>query len=157
MKWPWSPKHYDHDAEREKFLNSIPAVQETPAAAEEKHMASFTSILSDVGSGLKKFFSVVIGAAEVAEPFIDVLFPGFAVLYNTTVAAAANAEANAIAAGAQNGTGAQKLAFVVSAIEKDFNSYTSANGLVAPSQAVIEAYVNAVVASINAIPATKAS
>lgn len=26
MRWPWSPKHYDHDAERGKFLNSIPKI-----------------------------------------------------------------------------------------------------------------------------------
>src|ERR1700735_3154606 len=120
-------------------------------------MASFTSILSDIGSGLKKFFSVVVGAAAVADPIVDTISPGLAALYNTTVTAVANAEAAAIAAGQQNGTGPQKLALVVSSIESAFNTYASANGLAAPSVSVIENYVNAVVASINAIPATKAS
>jgi hypothetical protein len=119
-------------------------------------MASFTSILSDIGTGLKKFFSVVVGAAAVAEPIVDTIFPGLAALYNTTVAAVANAEAAAIAAGQQNGTGPQKLSLVVAAIESSFNTYASSNGLAAPSTAVIENYVNAVVASINAIPAVKA-
>ena len=120
-------------------------------------MASFTSILSDIGKGLKKIFTIGVDAAVVAEPFVDAIFPGFSGLYNSTVAAVANAEANAIAAGAQNGTGAQKLAFVVSAIETDFNAYTKSAGLPTASAQVIEGYVNAVVASLNAIPSTPAA
>lgn len=113
---------------------------------------SFTSILGDIGKGLKVFFTGTVKVAEFAEPFVDVIFPGIAPLYNTTVTAVAHAETAAIAAGAQNGTGAQKLAFVVSSIEGDFNAYAAANGLPAPTAAVIETYVNAVVASLNAIP-----
>lgn len=120
-------------------------------------MASFTSILSDIGNGFKKFFSIVVGAAVVAEPIVDTLFPGIAALYNTTVAAVANAEAAAVAASQQNGTGPQKLALVVTAVESAFNTYASANGLAAPTVATIENYVNAVVASLNAIPAAKKS
>jgi hypothetical protein len=115
---------------------------------------SFTSILGDIGKGLKKVFSVGVEAAVVAEPFVDVVFPGVASLYNTTVKAVSNAEANAIAAGAQNGTGAQKLAFVVQSIESDMNAYLLANGLPVATPQVIENYVNAVVASLNAIPSS---
>lgn len=115
---------------------------------------SFKSILSDIGKGLKKVFSVAVDAAVVAEPFVDVVFPGVAALYNTTVKAVSNAEANAIAAGAQNGSGAQKLAFVIQSIEGDFNAYAVANGLPLATPQVIETYVNAVVASLNAIPST---
>lgn len=120
-------------------------------------MASFTSILSDIGKGLKKFFTVAVGVAVAAEPIVDILFPGVAVLYNSTVTAVGNAENAAIAAGNQTGTGAQKLAFVVAAIEKDFNAYALANGLPAQTTATVEAYVNAVVASLNAIPSAKAA
>lgn len=112
----------------------------------------FTSILADIGRAFKKIFSIGVTAALVTEPIIDTLFPGVAPLYNTTVTAVANAESHAIAAGAQNGTGAQKLAFVVAAIESDFNAYTAANGLPTPTASIIETYVNAVVASLNAIP-----
>jgi len=119
-------------------------------------MASFTSILQDIGKGFKKIFSVVVDAAVVAEPIVDTLFPGLASLYNTTVLAVANAENAAISAGAQNGTGVQKLALVVASIESSFNAYAKANGLAAPTTATIEAYVNAVVASLNAIPNTAA-
>jgi hypothetical protein len=115
---------------------------------------SFISILSDIGKGLKKVFAVGVDVAKIAEPFVDTIFPGISALYNTTVTAVSNAEANAIAAGAQTGTGAQKLAFVVQSIESDFNAYALANGLPAATPQVIENYVNAVVASLNAIPSS---
>lgn len=116
-------------------------------------MASFKSILSDIGNGLKKFFSVVDSVAKAAEPIVDVAFPGIAGLYNATVAEVGNAETAAIAAGAQSGTGAQKLAAVVAAITPTFTQYAAANGLSAPTASIITNYVNAVVASLNAIPA----
>jgi len=117
-------------------------------------MASFTSILKDVGNGLKKFFTVVVGVGEVAAPFIDVVFPNIAPLYNTTLAAVANAEAASIAAGAQGTSGPQKLALVVSTIESSFNAYLASIGVKTPATtAQIETYVNGVVASLNAIPA----
>lgn len=115
-------------------------------------MASFTSILSDVGKGLKKFFSIVLGVAQVAEPIIDVAFPGLAVLYNATVNEAVKAEAAAIAAGQQNGTGAQKLAMVIAAVTPQVVAFAAQNGLPAPTAATITNYVNAVVATLNAIP-----
>lgn len=116
-------------------------------------MASFKSILSDIGSGLKKFFSVAVEAAQVAAPFVDVAFPGIGPLYTATVAAAAQAEAAAVAAGQQNGTGPQKLAMVVATIEKQFQTYAAANGISSVTVTTIENWVNAVVASLNAIPA----
>jgi hypothetical protein len=114
-------------------------------------MASFTSILSDIGNALKKVFGIGIKVAEVAEPIIDIAFPGIAALYNLTVTAAANAETNAIAAGAQAGTGPQKLATVIAAITSDFEAYATAAGIPF-TQATITAWVNAVVATLNAIP-----
>lgn len=115
-------------------------------------MASFKTILSDIGNGLKKFFSLADGIAKDIEPIVDVAFPGIANLYNTTVTEVGNAETAAIAAGAQSGTGGQKLAAVVTAITPYFIQYASQNGLPAPTSAVITNYVNAVVASLNAIP-----
>lgn len=123
-------------------------------------MASFTSILSDIGNGIKKVFTVITGIAKDAEPFVDLAtatMPGIPQLYNATVNAVIQAETAAIAAGKQNGTGAQKLALVTASIESAFNTYAASNGLAIPSQATVEAYVNAVVASLNAIPAAKAS
>lgn len=121
-------------------------------------MTNFKTILSDIGSGLKKFFSLAIPAAAAAAPIVDVAFPGISALYDTTVAAAAQAEAAALAAGASSGSsGAQKLALVVSAIEAQFKSYAAANGIANVTVTMIENWVNAVVASLNAIPASTAA
>lgn len=120
-------------------------------------MANFKTILSDIGNGLKKFFSAADKVAAVVEPIVDVAFPGIASLYNSTVTEVGNAETAAIAAGAQSGSGAQKLAAVVAAITPTFAQYAQANGLPAPTSAVIANYVNAVVASLNAIPAASSS
>jgi hypothetical protein len=108
-------------------------------------MASFTSILSDIGSALKKFFTGAVQVATAVEPFVDALLPGIATLYNSILAEVAKAETAAIAAGQQNGTGEQKLALVVQAIVTQFPQYT-------PAQLTI--IINGVVAGLNAIPAT---
>lgn len=120
-------------------------------------MASFTSILSDIGNGFKKFFTGAVHVAEAAEPFIAIIFPGISPLFNAVVAEVGKAEALAAAAGAQQGTGAQKLALVLASVEDSFNKYAAANNLVAPNAAQIEAAVNAAVAFLNAIPAVKAA
>ena len=117
-------------------------------------MASFTSILTGVAHGFKKFFGGAVKVAQAAEPFVDIAFPGIAMLYNTTVNEVAKAEAAAIVAGTQSGTGAQKLAMVLAAIEPAFTEYATQTGIPSTQRAqVIENWVNAVVASLNAIPA----
>jgi|HubBroStandDraft_5_1064220.scaffolds.fasta_scaffold450484_1 hypothetical protein len=116
-------------------------------------MASFTSILSDIGNAFKKIFSVGVAVATAAEPFVDTLFPGVSALFNAVAAEAAKIEASAVAAGAQSGTGAQKLAAVTAAVEGAFNTYAQQNGLALPSTTVVENAVNGVVAFLNALPA----
>jgi hypothetical protein len=115
-------------------------------------MASFTSILSNIGNGLKKFFGVAVTVAQAAEPIVAVAFPGLSGLFNTTVNEIAKVEGLAIAAGSQTGTGAQKLALVIQAIETEYNTFAAKNG-VTYNPANVEAWVNAIVASLNAIPA----
>ena len=119
-------------------------------------MSSFSSILSSIGHGLKVFFTGAVKVAQAAEPFVDVVFPGIGSLYNSTVNAVSAAESHAIAAGAQNGSGAKKLELVVKAIESDFAAYAKSNGITYDSSHV-EAWVNAVVASLNAIPSGTSS
>lgn len=121
-------------------------------------MASFASILSAVGHGLKVFFTGAVKVAVAAEPIVDIAFPGISVLYNATVNEVAKAEAAAIAAGQQNGTGAQKLALVVAAITPVFEEYATQTGIPsAQKEQTIINWVNAVVASLNAIPAPPAA
>ena len=109
---------------------------------------SFISILQDVGASLKKFFGIAVPEATALEPFVDQLFPGIAPLYNAVLAEVGKAEAAAIAAGTQNGTGAQKLALVIQAIAAQFPQYT-------PAQ--LTTIINGVVAGLNAIPAATAA
>ena len=114
-------------------------------------MASFESVLSAIGNTLKKFFTEAVVVAKSAEPFIDVCFPGIGILYNTTVNAVAQAETAAIAAGSQSGTGVQKLAYVVAAIDTDFKAYATAQGIKYDDTTVTN-WVNAVVATLNGLP-----
>ena len=116
-------------------------------------MASFKSILDDIGHGFKVFFEVATKAAEVAEPVIAIAFPGISGLYDATVNEVVNAENAALAAGAQSGTGPQKLAMVVAAVLPTFQTYAVQNNMPTPTIATITAWVNAAVASLNAIPA----
>ena len=116
-------------------------------------MASFKSILDDVGHGFKVFFEVATKAAEVAEPVIAIAFPGISGLYDATVNEVVNAENAALAAGAQSGTGPQKLAMVVAAVLPTFQTYAVQNNMPTPTIATVTAWVNAAVASLNAIPA----
>jgi hypothetical protein len=116
-------------------------------------MASFKSILDDIGHGFKVFFEVATKAAEVAEPVIAIAFPGISDLYDATVNEIVNAENAALAAGAQSGTGPQKLAMVVAAVLPTFQTYAVQNNMPTPTIATVTAWVNAAVASLNAIPA----
>ena len=119
---------------------------------------SFKSILSDIGTGIKKVFTVGVTVATEAEPFVDLAFPGVAPLFNSIVQQVGLAEASAAAAGAESGTGPQKLALVLKAIEGSVAEYEATNKLTTPlTQDQIEAAANAVVAFLNALPANTAA
>lgn len=121
---------------------------------------SFISILDDVGNGLKKFFVgtekvVVEGTvlAKEAEPLVAVVAPGVSVLFNSIVDASLLAEGAAKAAGAQAGTGPQKLAAVTASIEGSIQTYLTTNGITEPLSAQqTENLVNAAVLFINNLP-----
>ncbi len=118
----------------------------------------FKSILSDIGNGIKKVFVVGDAVAKDAEPFVDLAFPGVAPLFNAIVQQVGLAEASAAAAGAENGTGTQKLALVLQSIEGSIANYEKTNSLGTPlSQQQVESVANAVVAFLNALPANAAA
>lgn len=115
-------------------------------------MASFVSVLSDIGKGLKKFFTVALDLAVAAEPFVNSVFPGVGLLFNAVVTEVGVIEGAAAAAGAQTGTGPQKLAAVTAAVEGAFAQYEAANNIKTPHTAAqIEAAVNGAVAFLNAL------
>ena len=114
-------------------------------------MASFEGVLSAVGNTLKKFFTGAVAVAQTAEPLVAVCFPGVSDLFNKTVQAVAQAETLAIAAGTQAGTGPQKLAYVVSAVEAEFVKFASTAGVKSDGDTITK-WVNAIVASLNSLP-----
>ena len=113
-------------------------------------MSGFSSLLQHVGKFFKVIFSDATKVAEIAEPVVDIAFPAVASLYNFTVQQAALAET---AAEGAKGSGAQKLAAVIAAVTPYAVASLKADGVPEPTTAQITAYVNAVVASLNALPA----
>jgi hypothetical protein len=120
-------------------------------------MASFKTILSDIGSVLKKVFPIATTVAVDAEPIIDLAFPGFAGLYNAGVAAVVKAEGIALAVGSQSGSGTAKLSMAVQEIEPVFISWYQAQYGSTPTLTTIENWLSAVVATLNTIPAPTAA
>lgn len=115
---------------------------------------SFTSVLDDIGHGLKVFFTDATKVAVAAEPIVAVLFPGASTLFNSITTAAGLAEGAAAAAGAQTGTGVQKLAAVTTAVEGALQQYLTTNNIKTPlTLTETEAIINAGVAFLNALPA----
>lgn len=112
--------------------------------------SGISTFLQHVGGFFKTIFTGAIKVAEVAEPVVDIAFPGIASLYNFTVQQAALAET---AAEGAKGAGAQKLAAVIAAVLPYAAATLKKDGVPEPTEAQIEAYVNAVVASLNALPA----
>ena len=115
------------------------------------------TFLQHVGSFFKTIFADVTHAAVAVEPVVDVAFPGIATLYNSTVQAVSVAEAAGVAASSSTtGNGPAKLAAVTSAIEPLAVAYLQSQGITA-NTAQVQAWVNAVVATLNALPAPAAT
>jgi len=116
--------------------------------------SGISTLLKHVGSFFKTLFVDATKVAKSAEPIVDLAFPSIANLYNFTVQQASLAET---AAAGVSGAGAQKLAAVVAAVTPYAASALQADGVPAPTSTQITAYVNAVVASLNALPAPVSS
>jgi hypothetical protein len=116
-------------------------------------MASFTSVLSSIGKTLKAFFSsaAVKDVEAVVVPVVETMFPAVTPLLTGLTAAVGKAESLAAAAGAQNGTDAQKLALALGESEAVFAAYEQARGVTIPL-AGKTAIVNSIVAVLNELP-----
>ena len=111
------------------------------------------TFLQHVGNFFKTIFADVEHVAVAAEPIVNIAFPSIAPLYDATVQMVATAQAaGAAAASGATSNNAAKLAAVTAAIEPIALAYLKQNGIVADSTH-ITAWVNAVVATMNALPA----
>lgn len=116
---------------------------------------------TDIANDFKKAEPViekaVVDVGEAATPFIALYAPGLVPLVNSTLTAIINAQAAGVAA-AQNtsGTDAAKFAAVLSTISPIATAYLSQNGIVV-NTSQITAFINALVAAIDALPAPTTS
>lgn len=116
----------------------------------------FVSFLETVGKDFQKFLSAVLPyAAGPAEVAVAAFAPALGPMFNATVAAVVTAEQSAAAAGKQTGSGAQKLASVVS-LMGPLIAQGLADGGKSSDTAAVTGYVNSVVAVLNAAPAPSA-
>lgn len=118
---------------------------------------SVKTFLQKVGADFKKGLDFVLPYAEGAGSVAVQLFaPSLGPMFNQTVAAVVTAEQNAAAIGKQNGTGAQKLASVVSIAGELIKQGLSDAGL-ANDETAVQNYISSVVQILNAAPAPAAS
>jgi hypothetical protein len=114
---------------------------------------SFLSVLKAVGRDFKKGLDYILpwaqGAGEVA---ISLFAPALGPLFNSTVSAVVLAEQKAAALGKQDGSGPQKLADVLQIMQPVIAAALKDAGKDS-STAAVTAYINAVVAILNAAPA----
>jgi hypothetical protein len=112
-------------------------------------MATFKSVLSGIGHFFEKVFTP--GNIAIAASVVDIVLPQFSTLTNAAASAVINAENASIAAGKQSGSGAQKSAFVITAIEAQYEAFAKANGIpVIPAN--VQKYVDATVLMLNSFP-----
>lgn len=113
----------------------------------------FIGFLEAVGRDFKKGLDAILpwaaGAGEVA---VKLFAPSLGPLFNSTVSAVVLAEQKAAALGKQTGSGAQKLADVLQLMEPVIAQSLADAGKDSSTAAVV-AYINSVVAVLNAAPA----
>ena len=158
FKWgkqaaPPAPTFDDiHDLHQSQIaaINATQPQQEIPM--------SFKSILDKIGSDAKAVFSFLgssKGQAIIAtgEGLVETVEPGTAgvfALANNWIAEVVKTETLAFAAGAQQGSGAQKSAMVLAAVTPQALAFAKANGLSTPTATQLTAANNALVAFLNA-------
>lgn len=122
---------------------------------------SFKSVLAKIGADVKEVFAyigspqgqAVIAAGEGVVETVAPQLTGVINLANGFITEAAKTEALAAAAGAQTGSGVQKLNAVVAAVTPQVLAFAKSNGLPTPTSATIQAAANGIVAFLNALEA----
>jgi hypothetical protein len=116
---------------------------------------SFKSILGNIGSDLKKFFTSPVVSTVITGGFgiADLIDPALSPLFNGIAASVSKAEALAAAANVTGKTGPQKLALALADAQASFQVYCNATGVTIES-AQQTAIINAVVAMLNSVPSS---
>lgn len=127
-------------------------------------MASFKSVLSTIGSDVKKVFAWLgspqaTNVITTGEAAVEDVFPaasGLINLANAGLKAVITTEGLAAGAAQQEGSGVTKLAAATAAATPAALAYAQSLGLPAPTTAEIQTAINGLVAFANAfaVPAT---
>src|SRR5581483_5556754 len=111
----------------------------------------FVSFLEAVGKDFVKGLNVILPLAQTGgEVAVSLFAPSLGPLFNSTVHAVITAEQNAAALGKQSGTGAQKLAAVISIAGGLIKQGLTDLGKAA-DDAAVQNYINAVVTILNSV------
>ena len=113
--------------------------------------------LSNIGHVLKVVF-LNPQTIKVEAGIASIILPGFAGLINSAASAIINAETTAAAAGMQNGTGLQKMAYAVMLFQTTYNQWAVQNGL-SQEPAAVQAFLQQVFNLIETLqlPSTTAA
>jgi hypothetical protein len=116
---------------------------------------SFVSVMKAIGKDIEKVFSssVFQTGVEIAEGVVGLAVPGLGPAFNMTAQAVMTAEANFAAVGQQSGTGAQKLASVISSSGNLIAQALKDAGVANVTQQKVADYISSIVTILNATPA----
>lgn len=115
--------------------------------------AKIKSFLQEAG---RDFVRALPWLETFGEAAVSVFIPGMSAIFNQTVNAVVTAEQNFAALGKQSGTGAQKLASVVS-IMGGLIAQALADAGKESDDAAVQQYINGVVSILNTTPAPAVS
>jgi hypothetical protein len=130
--------------------------------------ATKQTFLQKLGADFKKVFSwlgnpnvqkVIVAGEAVGEAVAADVSPalaGISPILNSWTQEIFKAESLAAAAGAQNGTGAQKAAMVLSSVTPQVLQFAAANGLAAPTGAELQSANSLLVQFLNTLTAPAA-
>lgn len=118
---------------------------------------SFGTFLKKAGVDIAKVLGVASEAAEVAEPVVDILFPAIGTVYNSAVNEMVKLLAAGQAAAAQGGSATVQLTNVAAAVAPQLIAYAEQEGLPAPTAEHINAFTQAVLASLQVLVSIETS
>lgn len=124
---------------------------------------SFLTVLEKIGHDIVNVFEkaepIVKEVQAVAAPIEAIFNPALPALINTGITAISNMEAVATAAGQQNGSGATKLALVISSLASSLGPTLVSLGVdpTKVTSAQYTTFVNGLVAAANAFETTQES
>jgi len=106
------------------------------------------TLLQKIGHDFLKVLGIIEESGQIAEPVVDMVVPGIALIYNATVSFLQAAMAAASANSATTLTPAQ-IAAIATTMEPYVIPYLATLGVSNPTSAQVEAYLNSVIQGLE--------